>query len=351
MDDSMSIPPVMRALSLEAPGKLREVSRPIPAAGKHELLVQTRVTTICTSDLNDIERNPFGITLPRVPGHEGAGIVRGMGEEVRGFGIGNRVAVHPVIPCGNCPSCRRGLAHLCSRMGHLGMDRDGTFAEYFVIPANRARIIPDDLPMEVAPLLEPMAVCLEAVARSRIQPGESLLVVGDGPFGLLMTRLAARRQRARVLLVGQHPFRLGMATEATTLPYRGPVETLEAVTKWSPEHDGVDAAILAVGNSAALQLCLESLRPRGRLVIFSAIHDPPQLDVVRIHMKELEITGACNDENLLDEALACLSDPALSAGEYVTHQFPFSEWSMAFETARNGKHSALKVALNFGGES
>jgi threonine dehydrogenase-like Zn-dependent dehydrogenase len=132
----------MRALQLQAIDRLVEVELSVPEPKPDEVLVRTVATTICTSELNDIAHNPFGIALPRVMGHEGAGVVAAVGESVSQFRVGDRVAAHPVIPCRTCENCRRGLGHLCSNLGHLGLDRDGTFAEFFCIRADRARRLP-----------------------------------------------------------------------------------------------------------------------------------------------------------------------------------------------------------------
>jgi threonine dehydrogenase-like Zn-dependent dehydrogenase len=336
----------MRALRLEAPGRLAEARLAVPQPEPDELLVRTVATTICTSDLNDIAHNPFGIASPRVLGHEGAGVVAAVGAQTSGFSVGDPVAAHPVIPCRACMNCRRGLGHLCLQMGHLGLDRDGTFAEFFRIRADRARRLPRGIDVGCACLLEPVAVCLEAVERGRVARGDTVLVVGDGPFGILIARLAAKRARTRVIVVGRHPFRLQHVPEATLVHEPTTPDVAHAIAQQSG-GDGVDVAILAAGSASALELGLRSLRARGRLVVFSAIHGPAQPDWFRIHTQELELLGACNDADLIDPALDCLSDPALRVGSLVTHRIPFEQWPRAFDLARHGKDEVLKVALTF----
>lgn len=336
----------MRALQLFEPGRLREAHLPIPQPGPEEVLIRTSSTTICTSDLNDIAHNPFGIALPRVLGHEGAGTVEAVGEQVQGLRPGDAVAAHPVIPCRLCGNCRRGLEHLCGRMGHLGLDRDGTFAEYFCIRADRVRLLPDRTCLPFASLLEPVAVCLEAVERGRVQPGDTVLIVGDGPFGILIARLALRHHPGRVILVGRHSFRLRQAPGALIIHEKQTPNIREAV--WEATNgQGADAALMAAGTQAALDLCLASLRARGRAVIFSAIQGPATFDLFRVHTQELDILGACNDLNMIDSALACLLDPYLKLSSLVTHQLPFDQWERAFELARHGKDEVLKVSLSF----
>jgi threonine dehydrogenase-like Zn-dependent dehydrogenase len=345
----------MRALQLRELGHLDEVELPVPSPGPGEVLIKTVATTICTSDLTDIKHHPFGTELPRVLGHEGAGALAAVGEGVTEFGGGDRVTAHPVIPCLECESCRRGLGHLCSQMGHLAIDRDGTFAEYFVMPARRVRHIPEGVDFAVAALLEPVAVCLEAVRRGRVAEGETVLVVGDGPFGIMIARLALRQRPARLVMVGRHDFRLAHLPEAVTINARAvgdPSASFRAgvatAVMEATEGRGADVAILAVGSAEAVALCLGCLRPRGRLVIFSGLLGPVPVDLFRLHVKELEILGACNDQDYLDEALACLSDPALKLDSLITHRVPFADWRRAIQLASRGKDEALKVAITFG---
>jgi threonine dehydrogenase-like Zn-dependent dehydrogenase len=323
----------MQALQMQHIGSLVETTLPVPVLKADELLVRTLASTICTSDLHDLSHNPFNIPLPRVLGHEAAGVVAECGAQVQHFSPGMRVAVHPVIPCKTCGECLRGYAHLCNRMGHLGYDRDGTFAQYFTIPADRVRILPDDVPSTLGTLLEPVSVCLQAVARAGNVQGKALLVAGDGPFGNMIARLAKRAGASRVVVAGREPFRLQKIRDAEI--------------NATPPAKSMDVAILAVSSPEAVATCLQALRPRGRLVIFSALSGQVPIDLFSIHVSELELVGACNDEERLDEALACLTDPELALEEIITHTIPFEKWPQAFDLARNGHNRALKVALTF----
>jgi 2-desacetyl-2-hydroxyethyl bacteriochlorophyllide A dehydrogenase len=329
----MNTPSTMQALQMRGLGQLVLTTLPVPIPGPRDVLIRTLAATICTSDLHDIARNPFAIALPRVLGHEAAGVVVACGAEVREFNPGMRVAVHPVVPCGACSECTRGLGHLCARMGHLGNDRDGAFAEYFAQRADRVRWLPEQVPATVGTLLEPVAVCLQAIARAGAVHGREVLVAGDGPFGNIIARLAVQAGARRVVVAGREPFRLGRISG---------VETAKSAPKAS-----VDVAILAVSSAEAAVACLAALRPRGRLVVFSALPEATALDLVSLHLRELEIVGACNDEERLDDAMRCLSDPELALHEIVTHALPFAQWPEAFALARDGHDRALKVALTF----
>lgn len=336
---------MMQALELQRPGELQCVEHPVPSPGGGEVLVRTVATTICTSDLGDIRENPFGIALPRILGHEAAGVVAEVGAGVTALAVGDRVAVHPVIPCGACIECGRGLGHLCARLGHLGVDRGGSFAEFFCIPATRVRRTPETLDMAEAALLEPVSVCLEAVQRSRVQAGESVLIAGDGPFGVMMARLV-RRIGAEAVMTGRHAYRMQRATGARTIDVDQSADLLADILRLAGGQ-GVDAAILAVDSQAALDLCLASLRPRGRLVVFAVMPDRPRIDMLRILVKELELVGACNDQDLLDEALDLIVGDELQLGQMVSHRIPFHNWPEAFRMAGDRPECTLKVALVF----
>lgn len=329
----MNIPSSMKALQLQAPNQLVLAEIPLPVAGKNEVLIQTKATTICTSDLHDIKSNPFGIQLPNVLGHEGAGVIVQCGSEVKHLTVGMRVGVHPVVPCGYCVECQRNFQHLCLNMGHLGIDRTGTFGAYFVQRADRVRQLPDHIPFTLGALLEPVANCLQAISRSGAIRGKIVLVAGDGPFGNIIARLAVRAGAARVLVSGKEPFRL------SRIPG---VEIVDRV----PEKL-VDVAILAVSSANAVEACMKALRKRGRMVVFSLLQDAVPIDLFNLHISELEIAGCCNDEDQIDNALACLEDKTLNLSELITQEIPFDSWEEAFYLARDRHDKALKVALIF----
>lgn len=336
----------MKALQLQRLGALDMIEMPRPAVADDQLLIRTGAATLCTSDLNDIRENPFQITLPVIMGHEAAGTVAEVGRAVRGFQVGDRVTTHPVHPCGRCVHCRMGLAHLCSDMGHFGLNLQGTYAEYYPVRQDRARPIPDTLDFATASLAEPVCVCLEALAQARLKPGQTLLIIGDGPFGILTARLAVSMALGRIVILGHHAHRLGLAgPTAVALDAHTVDNPYAAAACHAP--GGFDAVILAVGARAAVNAGLHVLKARGRLVMFSAIpHDTP-VDLFQVHLKELEIVGACNDLDMLNRAVILLSDSALGLNALITHRFPFARYREAFALAENGKAQAVKVTLEF----
>jgi len=334
----------MKAIVLSALGQVDLVDVPVPDIQADEMLIQTGAATICTSDLNDIRENPFGMTLPVGMGHEASGTVARVGSAVRGFRLGDRVSTHPVHPCGQCQACREGLSHLCLNWKHLGVNMPGTFAEYYLVRQDRARHIPDDLDFAVAALAEPVSVCLEALAQARLSPGNNLLVIGDGPFGVLMTRLAENLGLNKVVIAGYFDERQAFARQAIRVNTHAVADAVQAM-RAPIGGEGYDAAILAVSSRKAFSDGLKCLKPRGRLVLFSALPGETPVDLLWLHLKELEIIGACSDQDRYDEAVTMLTDPSLGLAELITHRFKLEEFRQALQQADAGKEHAMKVAL------
>lgn len=237
------------------------------------------------------------------------------------------------------------MGHLCGDMGHFGLNMPGTFAEYFIVRADRARNV-GDLPLTLAALAEPVCVCLEALAQADGRDGERLLIIGDGPFGAILAILAGAMSFAEVVVAGHHDFRLGFAAGATGVNLNdadGP-SRLSAMT--APM--GFDRAILAVGASEPFAMALEHLRPKGRLVVFSAVHDAAPVDLVDLHVRELEIVGACNDQDRLDRAIDVLRDQASDLARLITQTFALAQYEQALQLAERGRDVAMKVAFTFG---
>jgi threonine dehydrogenase-like Zn-dependent dehydrogenase len=231
-------------------------------------------------------------------------------------------------------------------MSHFAIDRPGTFAEYFPVRADRARTIPDAVSFRAASLAEPVSVCLEALEQAQLADGATLLIMGDGPFGVLMARLAQRYPADKIVIAGWEEFRLSYAANAVPVNTRG-LDDRRAPLRAQAPADGCDAVILAVSSPQAARDGLALLRAKGRFVVFSALPGETPIDLFDVHVRELEIVGACNEQDRLDDAVASLSDPALQLEELVTQTFPLEAYEEALALAAKGHDRALKVAFTF----
>jgi threonine dehydrogenase-like Zn-dependent dehydrogenase len=231
-------------------------------------------------------------------------------------------------------------------MGHFGINMQGTFAEYYLVREDRARRVPNDMDFCLASLAEPVCVGLEALAQARLLPGQSLLIIGDGPFGLLIARLASAQGLGRVVIAGWEDFRLQYAGAALAVNTRHAADPTFLLRE-AADGLGYDAAILAVGTQEAVRQGMNCLKPKGRFVIFSAISGETLVDLFTLHVNELELIGACNDDDRLDRAVELLSDTALRLEELITHRFSFEEYAQAFSLAASGHTQAIKVSIVF----
>jgi threonine dehydrogenase-like Zn-dependent dehydrogenase len=336
----------MKALQFTAINEVDLVEIDIPTPGPREVLIRTGATTICTSDIQDIRDNAFDAELPLILGHEGAGTVVGIGSEVTQVAVGDRVAAHPVHPCLTCETCLDGMGHLCPNMLHFGLSIQGTFAEYFPAREDRVRQLPDQVPFSTAALAEPVCVCLEAIYQARLTPGDHLLIIGDGPFGVLMARLALRDGTGPVSIAGRHPSRLAFAQLARQIHTPAGADTRQ-ILRDASEDRGYDAVILAASNRAAVDDALHLLRPGGRLVIFAPMPGSTPVDLFQVLVRELEIIGAVNDRDRFDDAIAALADPAIGIGDLVTHTFTLDDYRKALRVAEHDRQQAMKVAFQF----
>jgi threonine dehydrogenase-like Zn-dependent dehydrogenase len=340
----------VKALVLHKPGCLEMEDVPIPSPKNGELLIRTKAATVCVSDINDINYNPFDIKLPMIMGHEGAGVVELVGAGVAGFSIGDEIAAHPVMSCGKCDSCKRGHAHLCDEMIHLGINTGGVFAEYFTIRADRARKKPAGVSFAAATLMEPVCVCIQAIYRAQIKNDSNVLIIGDGPFGIIVAKLLTKSEHGKLLLVGRHPYRMNFAGGAVTLNEKE-TENIKSEILANTDGKGIDSAILCAGTAQAVDMAIAVLRARGTLCVFSAIKQAPAVDLFKVHVKELNLCGSCNDSDHLDEAMEFLSDKSLELEKLVTHKLPFDRFREAFHLAEFGKNEAIKVSMVLGEET
>ncbi len=158
-------------------------SRPKPTPGPGEICVQVEASGLCGTDVH-VAAGEYPLAHPGVViGHEFAGTIVELGPAVAGFGLGDRVAIDPNIPCRTCHACHNARPHLCERSQGLGVSRDGGMAQFMVCPASQAYHVPAGLPIEAAALAEPLACALHAVDRAALRPGETALVLGAGPAG------------------------------------------------------------------------------------------------------------------------------------------------------------------------
>ncbi len=334
----------MLAAYIAAPNTVEVKDSPIPQTAPGEVLVRVRSCGICGSDLHFYE-GAFPAMANVSPGHEFAGEIEALGEGVAGWSEGDRVAVEPITSCQTCEYCRSGRYHLCPRHILIGTMRSGALAQYIAVPAYTLYRLPEGMDFETGALAEPLAVAVHGLHIVGLKAGEKVLVLGSGTIGL-MTVLAARAAGAEVVATYRHEHQSGAALAL------GAVRTVHDEAMAGLEREGFDVVVETVGGTAkTLQQALGTVRAGGRVSVLGLFTQPVSVHPIGLVLKETTVVGGityCRPglRSDFDVALAILARHGEQARSVITHRFPLSEASAAFETAAHKGTKSLKVHIN-----
>jgi len=347
----------MRALVFEGPGRLRLAQVPTPSPGPGEVLVRIHYAALCGTDLRIVAGTKTRDVRRGHPiGHEAAGTVAALGAGVTGYTVGERVGVCVVVSCGRCPYCQADRENLCETRITLGYQTDGAFADYMLIPERAVRRgnlfkLPPTVPLEIAPLIEPMACCLngqhemglhEREARPLEPEGGSLVIFGAGPIGLLHLILARAGKGSAV----RHVTVVEPRTERRACARRFGADAVCAPEAFDAV-DAFDAAILAVGVPELVPAALRAVRKCGRVSLFAGfpVGNTARVDPNIVHYKQIRIFGASESRRRdYAEALDHVATGSVDPAPLITHRYRLEDYEAAFRTAAAGE--ALKVLFD-----
>ncbi len=291
----------MKAAVLHGPGDLRIDERPVPAIAADEMLLRVAACAICGSDLRTFRFGASNITGPITIGHELAGTIAEAGSAVTGFRLGERVAVAPAVPCGECPYCRRGEQTMCDRLRSIGYQFEGGFAEYMVIPASAIRagcvnVIPENLSFEEAAIAEPLACAVNGQELLGVGMGDTVVILGAGPLGCMHADLAKIRGAAKVMLVDVQPGRLELARAfPADAVIDGAREDVRARVFEETGQAGASVVIVAAASGKAQEQALTLAAKHGRISLFGGLpkSEPTiSFNANLVHYRELFVMGA-----------------------------------------------------------
>ena len=255
----------MKAAQIVRPGEASVIDAEIPSPGADDVLIKVRAAGICGTDLH-IFKGEYEAEYPLIPGHEFSGEVVAVGASVRNFKVGDRVTADPNIPCNRCSYCQRNEPNQCRNLRAIGVTRSGAFAEYVVAPEGNVFSI-GDMTYSAAALIEPLACVVWGQKQVDVQPGDSALVFGAGPMGLLVAQALKQAGAARVVVTDVVPWRLEMAAQL------GATEIVIADEKQSAslkniEPDGYNIVADATGIPPVLEGTFQYASPRGKIWVF-----------------------------------------------------------------------------------
>ena len=247
---------------------------------------------ICGTDLHLFHGHmDHRMRLPQVFGHEMSGTVAAIGDDVRGFRLGDHVTVRPLDPCGTCPACRAGFSHVCQHLKFIGIDAPGALQTLWTVPAHTLHRLPDSLPLQKAALVEPLAVACHDVRRGQVKQGEYVVVQGGGPIGTLIA-LVARTIGARVLISEVNPYRLKVARDLGFQAVNPRVIDLPEYVTTETDTAGADAVFEVTGSAAGAESMTKLVRVHGRIVLVGVFSEIPRVNLFQFYWRELELQGA-----------------------------------------------------------
>jgi L-iditol 2-dehydrogenase len=312
----------MRAIEFHGGERLELVERPDPTPADGQLLIAPAAVGICGTDVEIFEGSlayfRMGLAeYPIVPGHEWSGTVVEVGRGVTGFEPGDTVVGEVAIGCGECIRCRAGRSHLCARRTETGIvHMDGAMATRLVFPAAHAHKV--SVPLRAAGLVEPTSVALHAVRRGRVR-GQSVLVVGAGPIGLLAAQCARAEGASAVAITDKREDRLAVAAQL-------------GISLEIPEPDLVDVAILCAGGPPAIAAAFAGVRPGGTVVALGLSGSPTiPFDFDGLVVSDIDLIGVLGSVGYWEDAIALITSGAVATEPLVTATFGLEQVRDALE--------------------
>ncbi len=344
----------MRAAVLEKHGTFSVLDVPDPKIGARQVLVRTAFVSICGSDIH-VFHGEFGprVKFPAILGHEFCGTVEAAGGGVEGLRPGDRVVADPLVPCGTCTACEEGLYSACRHLKLLGIDLAGGHGQFVAVSADRVYRLPESIRLEDAALIELYSVAIHAVRRSRIEPGDTVAVLGAGRLGLAILDVLALSLASRIAAVDVDDFRLEKARRlgaaiAVNAAERDPVE---AVREFSG-GEGANRVIEAVGHWKEIEgrdppMCqaVEMVRSGGRITVLGQGNEKCPIPFKQFVWKETEIIASRVSRGEFPRAIRLMAEGRLRPAELATHTMPIGRVQEAFERSASGERGTIKVLL------
>ena len=342
----------MKVARFHSPGDIRIEDAAEPAPGPGEVKIRVRNCSTCGTDVKISKHGHHHIRPPRVMGHEIAGEITEVGDDVSGWQPGERVQVIAAIPCGTCEECRRGRMTVCPNQESMGYHYDGGFAEYTIVPAKVLAVdglnrIPGGLGFAEASVAEPLACVLNGQELARVGDGDDVVIIGAGPIGCLHVRLARSRGAARVFLADLNADRLAMSAErvrpdATICG----TDLVDQVLKLT-DGRGADVVVTAAASGAAQEQALQMAARQGRISFFGGL--PKNAPIIAcdsnlVHYRELSIVGANGSSPQHNaRALGLIASGAVPVGDLITDRLPLADVLDGIDIV--GRGTAIKVTI------
>lgn len=342
----------MKALILKEYMHLEIADVPAPSIGApDDVLVRIKASAICGSDVHGIDGSTGRRIPPLVMGHEAAGLVAAVGPAVKNVAIGDRVTFDSTIWCGECFFCRRGEVNLCDNRRVLGVScseyrRDGTFAEYVVVPERIIYRLPESVAFEEAALTEPVSVAMHALRITNMRPGENAAVVGSGLIGLLLIQIIRSYSPHRIVAFDTEPQRRAAALAAGADIALDPADpaSRKRVLEMTGGR-GVDRAFEAVGASAPIATAIAATRKGGSVTLIGNISPKAEFPLQSVVTREITLIGSCAISGEYPASLDLMASHTINLRSVISAVAPLEEGPLWFERLYRREPALLKVVL------
>jgi L-iditol 2-dehydrogenase len=341
----------MKALLLSRYRNLELADLPIPAVRPDEVLVRVAACGICGSDVHGYDGSSGRRIPPIVMGHEAAGTVTTVGEQVSGLSKGDRVTFDSTVYCGSCAFCSRGEINLCDRREVLGVScsdyrRAGAFAEFVAVPARVVCRLPNQLSFTDAAMLEAVAVALHAVALTPVAPGSTAIVVGSGTVGLLILQALRVAGCSRLLVADLDRSRLALAEQlGATDVFCGHARDALGWFSRVCGKAGADIAVEAVGLNDTVALAIASVRKGGVVTLVGNVTPEVTLPLQTVVTRQIRLQGSCASAGEYGRAIEVVANGAIQVKPLMSAVAPLEEGPRWFERLYAREPNLMKVVL------
>ena len=338
----------MKALYKAAGGPgLEMIELPEPEAGPGEVKIRVLRTGICGTDLHIAAWDAWAqgaVNAPLIPGHEFSGVVVALGEGVDSVAVGDHVSGEGHIVCGSCRNCLAGRKHLCIRTIGLGVNRDGAFAEYVVMPVGNVWKQPKDLDLDLAAIFDPFGNAVHT-ALSFPLVGEDVLITGAGPIGLMALKVARHAGARYIVITDVQPARLELARAmGADLAIDVSTETIASAQQRLGMREGFDVALEMSGHASALPDIVANLNHGGRIAVLGLPSQPVSLDWAKVVSHMITIKGIYGREMFETwYAMNAMLIAGLDISPVITDRFPADRWEDAFAAAASGDRGKVII--------
>lgn len=343
----------MKVMVLTGIRKMEMQDIPMPEiTEKDHVLVKMKVVGVCGSDVHYYVKGKIGSQVVQYPfpvGHEGAGEVVKVGTAVATIKPGDRVAIEPAMPCGQCDQCLAGRPHTCRRLRFLGCpgQADGCLSEYIVMPEKSCFPIPDTMSYDEAAISEPLAIGLYAVNQSIPLQGAAVGILGFGPIGMSVLLSAMAKGAAKIYVTDLVDERLAIATKSGAAWTGNPLKTDVVADIKANEHLLLDVVFECCGKQEATDQAVELLKPGGKLMVIGI----PEFDrwsfpVDPMRHKEICVQNVRRQNHSLEEALVLMEEKKIDVSAMTTHRFPFARTKEAFDLVTGYGDGVMKAMID-----